>query len=215
MTGPEHYAEAERLLEHAARMIGTDVAPEERAELVARQAVVVAMSAHAALDCADVGFITDGFLDQLPQPSRLGAVRTGGIDLNKPRIRAVLSAALALAAAPHGFTVAEHAARVKQITGQAGYTVRQAAYDLRKLRGKNLIVKPRHSLRYHVPPGAARTIAALLALRDQVIAPVIAGNRSPRLGRKPAHWTHIDRDYENLRIGMQTLFHHLGITAAA
>jgi hypothetical protein len=34
---------------------------------------------------------------------------------------------------------------------------------------------------------------------------------SPRRGRKPAHWTAIDRDYETLRIGMQTLFHDLGI----
>jgi hypothetical protein len=168
-----------------------------------------------ALDCADAGFIADGFLDQLPLPSRLGAVRTGGIELNKPRIRAALSAALALAAAPHGFTVAEHAARVQRLTGQAGYTIRQAAYDLRKLRGKNLVVKPGHARRYHVPPGAARTIAALLALRDQVIAPIIAGVRSPRRGRKPAHWTRIDRDYETLRIGMQALFHDLGITAAA
>ncbi|HEY3871992.1 MAG TPA: hypothetical protein VGM10_26755 [Actinocrinis sp.] len=39
--------------------------------------------------------------------------------------------------------------------------------------------------------------------------------RSPRLGRKPAVWTQIDRDYETLRIGMQTLFHHLGLTPAA
>ena len=168
-----------------------------------------------ALDCADVGFITDGLLDQLPLPSRLGAVHTGGIDLNKPRIRAALSATLALAATPHGFTVAEHSARVQRLSGQAGYTIRQAAYDLRKLRGKNLVVKPGRSRRYHVPPAAARTIAALLAPRDQVIAPIIAGVRSPRMGRKPAHWTRIDRDYENLRIGMQTLFHHLGITPAA
>jgi hypothetical protein len=40
-----------------------------------------------------------------------------------------------------------------------------------------------------------------------------------RRGRKPAHWTAIDRDSETLRIGMQTLFHDLGIatpvTAAA
>ena len=64
-------------------------------------------------------------------------------------------------------------------------------------------------------PAAALTIAALLALRDQVIASIIAGVRSPRMGRKPAHWTRIDRDYENIRIGMQTLFQHLGITPAA
>jgi hypothetical protein len=166
------------------------------------------------LDCADISFLPDGTLDQLPLPSRPGTTRTGGIDLNKPRIRAALAAALALAAAPHGFTVAEHAAKVRGMTGQAGYTIRQAAYDLRKLRGKNLITKPGRSRRYHVPPQAARTIAALLALRDQVIGPILAGVRSPRMGRKPAVWTRVDRDYETLRIGMQTLFRDLGITPA-
>jgi len=31
------------------------------------------------------------------------------------------------------------------------------------------------------------------------------------MGRKPATWTRVDRDYENIRIDMQTLFHDLGI----
>src|SRR6266550_6925345 len=171
-----------------------------------------------ALDCADTGFLPDGLLDELPLPARSGTGRIAGIDLNKPRIRAALSAALALAPAPAGFTVAEHAAKVRQITGQAGYTTRQAGYDLRKLRGKQLIDKPTRTRRYHVPPHAARTISALLTLRDHVIAPILAGVRSPRMGRKPKIWTAVDRDYETLRIGMQTLFHHIGIetvTAAA
>jgi hypothetical protein len=145
----------------------------------------------------------------------VGATRTGGIDLNKPRIRAALSAALALAAAPHGFTVAEFTAKTRTTTGQAEYTIRQGAYDLRKLRGKGLAVKPGRSRRYNIPPEAARTIAGLLTLRDQVIAPILAGVRSPRHGRKPAHWTMVDRDYENLRIGMQALFGNLGITTPA
>jgi hypothetical protein len=168
------------------------------------------------LDCVDAGFITDQTLDELPRSSQLGRTRVGGIDLNKPRIRAALAAVLALAAAPRGFTVAELTAKVQQMTGltQTGYTIRQAAYDLRKLRGKHLIAKPGRSRRYLVPPTAARTIAALLTLRDQVIGPILAGVRSPRRGRKPAHWTRIDRDYETLRIGMQTLFHDLGITTS-
>ena len=91
------------------------------------------------------------------------------------------------------------------------YTVRQAAYDLRKLRGKQLVDKPARTRRYRVPPLAARTIAALLTLRDQVIAPILAAVRSPRLGRKPAHWTRVDRDYERIRIDMQTLFNDLAI----
>ncbi len=73
----------------------------------------------------------------------------------------------------------------------------------------------RRTRRYHIPPEAARTIAALLALRDQVIAPILAGVRSPRRGRKPTHWTTIDRHYETLRIGMQDLFRDLGITPTA
>jgi hypothetical protein len=80
-----------------------------------------------------------------------------------------------------------------------------------KLRGKGLTDKPGRTRRYHVPPQAARTIAALLALRDHVIAPIVAGIRSPRMGRKPQNWTAVDRDYENLRAGMQTLFQHVGI----
>ena len=165
----------------------------------------------ATLDCADIGFLPDGVLDELPLPAQAGASRIAGIDLNKPRIRAALAAALALAPAPGRFTVAEHAARVRQITGHDGYTIRQAAYDLRKLRGKQLVDKPGRTRRYHVPPPAARTISALLTLRDHVIAPILAGVRSPRMGRKPRIWTAADRDYETLRIGMQTLFQHVGI----
>jgi hypothetical protein len=82
---------------------------------------------------------------------------------------------------------------------------------LRKLRGKQLVDKPGRTRRYHVLPSAARTISALLTLRDHVIAPILAGVRSPRMGPKPRIWTAADRDYETLRIGMQTLFRHVGI----
>src|SRR5262249_32701759 len=84
------------------------------------------------LDCADISFLPDGLLDQLPLPARVGGPRTGGIDPNKPRIRAALAAALALAAAPHGFTVAEHTAKVCSLTRQDGATPPQGAYDRRQ-----------------------------------------------------------------------------------
>jgi hypothetical protein len=100
------------------------------------------------------------------------------------------------------------------MTGQtdSDYTSRQGAYDLRKLRGKDLITKSGRTRRYQLPAQVASTIAALLTLRDQVISPILAGVRSPRLGRKPATWTRVDRAYETLRINMHALFHHLGIT---
>jgi hypothetical protein len=168
-----------------------------------------------ALDCVDIGFLPDGTLDDLPLPSRIGASRISGVDLHKARIRRVLAAVLALSAAPNGFTVADLTAKVHTIAKDTDYTTRQAAYDLRKLRGKNLVDRPGRSHRYHVPPQPARTITALLAVRDHVIGPILAGVRSPRMGRKPAHWTPIDRHYETLRIHMQTLFNDLGIIAGS
>jgi hypothetical protein len=166
------------------------------------------------LDCVDHTFIADDLLDRLPTPAQIGTSRVGGIDLNRPRIRDALSAVLALSATSGGFTVAEFTTKVHTLTGHTSYTIRQAAYDLRKLRGKDLITKPGRTRRYHITPHTAGTIAALLTLREQVIGPILAGVRSPRMGRKPITWTSVDRDYEKIRIDMQTLFGHLGIRAA-
>ena len=150
------------------------------------------------LDCVDVGFLPDGILDQLPAPSQLAGTRIGGIDLNRPRVRAALAAALALAVAPAGFTVAQFTAQVRAMTGQTpeDYSTRQGAYDLRKLRGKQLVTKSGRTHQYHMPGDAARTITALLTVRDKVIAPLIAGIRTPLRGRPPKNSTNIDRDYE-------------------
>ncbi|MGH8914602.1 MAG: hypothetical protein ACRDZM_08830, partial [Acidimicrobiia bacterium] len=201
---------------HNTTALGVGRVLERFPEVVARLGAMLERFCDA-LDCVDIGFIPDGLLDQLPLPSEVGATRVGGIDLNKARMRAVLGTLLALAPAPEGFTVADLAARVRKATGQSEshYSVRQAAYDLRKLRGKGFVVKPGRTRRYHVPLDAARTISALVTLRDQVIAPILAGVRSPRLGRKPANWTSVDRAYETLRVDMEALFEDLGITTDA
>ena len=156
-------------------------------------------------------------MEQLPQSSQLGKSRVGGIDLNKPRMHNALRTVQALAIAPKGFTAAQCSDKVHSLTGltAADYTTRQAAYDLRKLRAKALISKPGRSRRYVVPPAGARTISALLTLHDQVIVPLLAGMRSPRLGLPPSILTPADRHYEQLRIDMEALFTELGIAPAA
>jgi hypothetical protein len=211
-TKGEHVLRFEAIV-HNTRALGCGRVLERFPEIVTRLAAMVERFV-TMLDCVDIGFLPDGILDELPSPSQVGATRVGGVDLNKPRMRNALAAASALAVGPEGFTVAEFTAKVHAMTGQseAAYSVRQAAYDLRKLRAKLLVVKPGRSRRYLVPAQAARTITALSVLRDQVLGPIIAGVRVPRQGRPPKAWTPIDRDYEALRIGMQTLFADLGLS---
>ena len=165
------------------------------------------------LDCVNVSFLPDGVLDRLPEPSQIGAVRVGGLDTNKPRTRAAMAGVTALAVAPDGFTVADLATQVRSLTGTV-YTIRQAAYDLRKLRGKQLVINPGRGRRYLVPGEAARTLAGLITLREHVVAPVLAGIRKP-IGPQPNTPTRIDRDYDALRADLRTLFNDLQIGTAA
>jgi hypothetical protein len=211
-TKGEHVLRFEAIV-HNTRALHTGRVLEKFPAIVAHLAGMVDRFT-SMLDCVDVGFLPDGILDQLPTPSQIGGTRAGGVDINKPRTRAALAAVLALAIAPDGFTIADLATKVQALTGE-DYTIRQAAYDLRKLRGKQLVVKPGRRRHYHVPGQAARTIAALLTLRDQVIAPILAGVRRPGPGRPPKTRTRLDRDYEDLRTGMRTLFHDLAINVAA
>ncbi len=199
---------------HNSKALGVGRVLDKFPEIVARLAGMLERFC-TTVDCVDVSFIADGILEELARSSVIGHTRVGGLNLDKPRTHTTLAAVMALAAAPDGFTVADLADKVHAITGHADYTVRQGAYDLRKLRGHDLVTKPGRGRRYHVPPQAARTITALLVLREQVIAPILAGVRSPRLGRKPACWTAVDRDYEALRIDMHTLFHDLALTTQA
>jgi hypothetical protein len=210
-TKGEHVLRFEAIV-HNTRALRLGRAVERFPDIVAHLAAMVDRFC-TALDCVEVGFLPDGTLDHLPLPSRIGATRVGGIDLNRPRMRRVLAAVAALSAAPEGFTVADLAAKVQSMTAESdGYTVRQAAYDLRKLRAKALVAKPGSSHRYHVPPEAARTITALTVLREHVLAPMLAGCRVPRRGRPPATWTSLDDRYETLRRDMVALFDEVGIT---
>ena len=209
------YTKGERVLRfeaivHNTKTLKTGRGLDKFPEIVARLAGMAGRFC-TMLDCVDTGFIPGGLLDTLPAASQLGSTRIGGIDVNKPRSRAVLAAALALAIAPGGFTVADFAAKVRDMTGQAGYTTRNAAYDLRKLRAKHLADKPGRTRRYLISPGAARIISALLTLREHVIAPLLAGTADPRIRRTPRHWTDIDRHYQALRLEMMALFADIGI----
>ena len=167
------------------------------------------------LYCMDAAFVSDNTLDELSKPSQVGSTPVGGIDVNKPRIRAVFSAALVLAFSPDGFTAGEFAAAIRSMPKavDADYHARRAAYDLKKLRGKNLVSKVAKSHRYHVPPSAIRTMGALVLLREKVLRPILSAVRNQNPTAKPLNYAEIDQHYQALRQTMQTLLNDLRIAA--
>jgi hypothetical protein len=166
----------------------------------------------AVLRSVDACWVSDETWDQLPEPSQVGQSRVAGIDLNRPRMRAVIQGVLALAAGPRGFRSEQLAEQVRQILGRP-YTTRQASYDLKKLRGKQLVEKVKQTRRYESSPQALRSMVALGLLRDKVLAPILASTRHP-LKRRPRNaGGTIDRHYQVIQYETQKLLALLGIAA--
>ena len=124
-----------------------------------------------------------------------------------------MAALLALSAGPEGFSASEVAAQVSSILG-VEYGPRQAAYDLKKLRGKAWVIRLSSSHRYQATPQGLRAMAALVTLLDKVIKPLLAGAVKGRSGGKPPNSGHaIDHHYEAIQREMEGLFRELGIAA--
>src|SRR6201997_451560 len=170
-----------------------------------------------ALSCIDQCFIADSMLDELPIPSRVGTTKVGGIDLNKPRMRWVVEAviALCLSLSPHGFTASELARQVRMLSNQAeGQSdARRAAYDLKKLRGKKIFNRIAQTRRYQSTSSGLKAMVALVVLRDKAIKPLLAAAQDLHSSRGAQNPRPLDRNYETIRTAMQSVFQELGLAA--
>lgn len=167
------------------------------------------------LRCVDVAWISDDTWEQLPTPSVVGKTRVGGVDVNKPRMCSAMEAVVALSLAPTGFAAAEFAVKMQAIMGRSDppYTPRHAAYDLKKLRGKQLVQKIPQSRRYEPTPQGLRTMAAMIILREKVLKPRLAAAGHRKAGPKPKNRGPLDDQYELMQTQMQQMFQMLKIAA--
>ena len=167
------------------------------------------------VQAAHLSFLDGKQLDALATPTVRGQKRVAGVDLQKPRMRAVAEAVVAVAVSPDGFTADQLAGRVRARQGRAraGYQARQAAYDLRKLRGKSLVERIGQSRRYRVRRPGIRTLAGLLVLREKVLKPVLAGLCRPKRGRPPKTIHVLDAHYQNLQREMLATLQTLKLAA--
>ena len=168
-----------------------------------------------ALSCIDQCFIADRLLEQLPTPSQVGKTKVGGIDLNKSRMRWVIEAVIALSPSPGGFTASELASQVRALSKQSesDYGPRRAAYDLKKLRGKEIVRRIGQTRRYESMTKGLRAMAALVVLRNKAIKPLLAGMQEQRPARGAQNPSGLDTHYDTIRIAMRGVFQELGLAA--
>jgi len=213
------YTKGERVLRieavaHNTQQLDCGRSLEKFPEIVARLQSILERFMNA-LSCIDPCFIAEETLEQLPAPAQVGKTKVGGIDFNKARMRWVAQAVLALSPFPEGFTASQLAEQVHRFSGQSPsqYGSRRAAYDLKKLRGKQIVRRIGKTTRYEAIPQGARAIAALLVLRDKAIKPLLAAAQQHRRSRRPQNPRPLDIHYQAIRESMHGVFDELGIAA--
>jgi hypothetical protein len=152
----------------------------------------------------DQCFIADETREQLPVPSQVGKTRVGGIDFNKPRMRWVAEAVMALSPSPGGFTASELAQQVRTVSRQSEsrYGARRAAYDLKKFRGKQIVCRIEKRRRYEPIPRGLRAMAAFIVLRDRAIKPLLAAAQETWPTHAAQNPTALDTHFHTIHTAM-------------
>ena len=169
------------------------------------------------LDCVDRSFIGEDGFENLSQPGSVAQKRVAGIDLNKPRMRVVMEAVVALSATPKGFNSSAFAVKVREIQhfSPAAYRPRHASYDLKKLHGMNWVHIVDKSRSYTAHPEGLRAMTDLLVLREKILKLVLVGTKQSPSYSQPARETQLDVLYRTIQTDLQNLFHVLGIAILA
>lgn len=165
-----------------------------------------------------VSVLKDGSFKQLNSTSKKGEQRLAGVDINKNRTIAILESVLALAIKPNGYTAKNIAILMKERLDKKqakDYTPAKAAYDIRKLRGKALVVKIEKSRKYKTTKKGMETIIAVLVLTQKTIPTILSSINKDAISDNPEEMQNIDKIYMNIRNEIKEIQQQYGLKVAA
>ncbi len=157
------------------------------------------------LDYAHIATISEKSIEEISSPSQSGANRLAGIDFNKPRTKQVAIVLLALSMKPGGFTSKDLAVEMgKRFIPE--YSTRNASYDIRKFRGKDMVMRIPRKITYQLTEEGIKTIAGILCLMTKgapVLLSVVTSSwkkqQKEKLSQMDQYLFNIQRHCENIR----------------
>ena len=107
-----------------------------------------------------------------------------------------------------------HADQMRALSRQdeSDYGARRVAYDLKKLRGKQVVCRIAKTQRYEPIPHVSEPWPRS-SFRDKVIKPLLAAARQGKPGRGAQNPTALDTHHQTARLSMKVIFHHFGLAA--
>lgn len=153
--------------------------------------------AHAAT-------IDDGTMENLSKPVQTGRTRLAGITLTNSRNVALMECVLVLMLYPKGFSCTDlkemmHKKRFKN------YSVNNARYDLRKLKGKAFVQKIKGKQTYKPTKQGIQTMSAVLCVWKQELKPFLTmvnkkciNNQSKELNTVETHFCNARKEIHSI-----------------
>lgn len=168
----------------------------------------------SVLQAVNAPFIDSAALEKWPKRSQWKGRPIAGVDMNKPRTKAIVASVTALAPNPKGFKASElvQEIRTHEIKELKTYKIRHASYDLKKLAAKGVVRRIDNTLRYEVVSKGLREARAVVILMDEVLKPLLSNSCKRRRGPK-CYMTASEVHFDNIQQNMQQIFKLYGIAA--
>ncbi len=163
--------------------------------------------AHAAI-------IDDGTMANLSNPVQRGKTRLAGITLTKKRNVALMESVLALMIYPKGFSCVD----LKEIMHKKqfkDYTISNARYDMRKLKGKKFVQKIKGKQNYQATKQGIQIMSSALCVWKQELTPFLALANKEGIDQQSKELNTVETHFFNARREIGHISNLYGIKIAS
>ncbi len=163
--------------------------------------------AHAAI-------IDDGTMENLSKPVQTGKARLAGITLTNQRNVALMESVLALMLYPQGFSCIDlkemmHKKRFRD------YSINNARYDMRKLKGKTFVQKIKGKQKYYATKSGIQNISAVLCVWKQELKPFLTMVNKKSIDKQSKELNTVETHFYNARKEIHSISNLYGIKIAS
>jgi hypothetical protein len=163
---------------------------------------------------AHATIIDDGTMENLSKPVQTGKTRLAGITLTKKRNVILMESVLALMLYPKGFSCSNlmgmmHKKRFKD------YTVSNARYDMRKLKGKKFVEKIKSKQNYQTTKLGIQTMSAVLCVWKQELKPFLTFVNKEAIDEQSKELNTVEMHFFNARREINSISNLYGIKIAS
>ncbi len=163
--------------------------------------------AHAAA-------IDDGTMENLSKPVQTGRTRLAGITLTNKRNVALMECVLALMIYPKGFSCADLKEMMRKKRFK-DYSVNNARYDMRKLKGKTLVQKIKGKQKYQATKKGIQNMSAALCVWKQELKPFLTMVNKKSIDQQSKELNSVEMHFYNARKEIHSISNLYGLKIAS